>query len=153
MARVTGFVWLIIAVAAFAATYNTVVTLTRSRVADEDYEDDDEQLSNSAFPGATSSSSATSGVVVRPKEFIKKIPKKKRYFHTAMTCNDSPYVKWQSRIMYYYYKKYKDHPDSEMGGFTRVLHSGYPDNLMDEIPTMVVDPLPTGMDMVSGTCS
>ncbi|XP_020424963.1 heme-binding protein 2 [Prunus persica] len=33
-----------------------------------------------------------------------------------------------------------------MGGFTRILHSGNPDNLMDEIPTMVVDPLPAGLD-------
>ncbi|KAA8537333.1 hypothetical protein F0562_026980 [Nyssa sinensis] len=33
-------------------------------------------------------------------------------------------------------------PGSEMGGFTRILHSGSPDNLMDEIPTFVVDPLP-----------
>ncbi|KAG2489813.1 hypothetical protein HYH03_011762 [Edaphochlamys debaryana] len=29
-----------------------------------------------------------------------------------------------------------------MGGFTRVLHSGKADDLMDEIPTVVVDPLP-----------
>jgi len=29
-----------------------------------------------------------------------------------------------------------------MGGFTRILHSGRPDELMDEIPTVVVDPLP-----------
>lgn len=35
-----------------------------------------------------------------------------------------------------------------MGGFTRVLHSGKPDNLMDEIPTFVVEPLPAGMDRV-----
>jgi hypothetical protein len=28
-----------------------------------------------------------------------------------------------------------------MGGFTRILHSGEPDELMDEIPTHVVEPL------------
>ncbi|VAH76054.1 unnamed protein product [Triticum turgidum subsp. durum] len=33
-----------------------------------------------------------------------------------------------------------------MGGFTRVLHSGKPDGLMDEIPTFVVNPLPAGKD-------
>ncbi|CAL1394436.1 unnamed protein product [Linum trigynum] len=33
-----------------------------------------------------------------------------------------------------------------MGGFTRILHSGKPDSLMNEIPTVVVDPLPPGMD-------
>lgn len=32
-----------------------------------------------------------------------------------------------------------------MGGFTRLLHSGQADDLMDEIPTMVVDPLPQDM--------
>jgi hypothetical protein len=35
-----------------------------------------------------------------------------------------------------------------MGGFTRILHSGKADNLMDEIPTVVVDPLPEGLDRV-----
>ncbi|KAI3519863.1 hypothetical protein L1887_09080 [Cichorium endivia] len=33
-----------------------------------------------------------------------------------------------------------------MGEFTRILHSRKPDNLMDEIPTFVVDPLPSGLD-------
>ena len=33
----------------------------------------------------------------------------------------------------------------EMGGFTRLLHSGSPDDLMDELPTVVVDPLPHSM--------
>lgn len=30
----------------------------------------------------------------------------------------------------------------DMGGFTRLLHSGEADDLMDEIPTVVVPPLP-----------
>lgn len=33
----------------------------------------------------------------------------------------------------------------EMGGFTRLLHSGQSDDLMDELPTVVVDPLPQSM--------
>lgn len=32
--------------------------------------------------------------------------------------------------------------DCQMGGFTRILHSGKPDDLMSEIPTVVVEPLP-----------
>lgn len=32
-----------------------------------------------------------------------------------------------------------------MGGFTRLLHSGKADDLMDEIPTVVVDPLPSSL--------
>ncbi|KAL3613293.1 Hydroxyproline O-arabinosyltransferase 3 [Castilleja foliolosa] len=69
-----------------------------------------------------------------------------RKFHVALTATDAPYSKWQCRIMYYWYKKMKEMPGSDMGGFTRVLHSGSPDNLMDEIPTMIVDPLPDGLD-------
>ncbi|KAF6140762.1 hypothetical protein GIB67_035189 [Kingdonia uniflora] len=67
-------------------------------------------------------------------------------YHVVVTASDSPYSKWQCRIMYYWYKKVKNMAGSEMGGFTRVLHSGNPDNLMDEIPTFVADPLPGGMD-------
>ncbi|KAL0389298.1 UNVERIFIED_CONTAM: Hydroxyproline O-arabinosyltransferase 3 [Sesamum calycinum] len=51
-------------------------------------------------------------------------------FHVALTATDAPYSKWQCRIMYYWYKKMKDVPGSDMGGFTRILHSGNPDNLM-----------------------
>eukprot|EP00249_Psilotum_nudum_P015822 c25537_g1_i1 orf=353-1378(+) len=80
-----------------------------------------------------------------PLEF-KERNKKRRLFHTALTATDASYNRWQCRIMYYWYKRFKDQPGSEMGGFTRVLHSGKPDNLMDEIPTFVVDPLPAGLD-------
>jgi len=48
--------------------------------------------------------------------------------------------------MYYWFKQQKDRPGSEMGGFTRVLHSGKPDRFMDEIPTFIAQPLPPGMD-------
>ncbi|RVX19754.1 Hydroxyproline O-arabinosyltransferase 1 [Vitis vinifera] len=50
------------------------------------------------------------------------------------------------RVMYYWFKKFKDGPNSEMGGFTRILHSGKPDKFMHEIPTFVAQPLPAGMD-------
>lgn len=33
----------------------------------------------------------------------------------------------------------------EMGGFTRLLHSGEPDDLMDEVPTFVAQPLPNSV--------
>ena len=69
-------------------------------------------------------------------------------FHVALTATDAAYSQWQSRIMYYWYKKMKDLPGSDMGTFTRILHSGSPDNLMDEIPSFVVDPLPDGLDRV-----
>ena len=69
-------------------------------------------------------------------------------FHVALTATDALYSQWQSRIMHYWYKEMRDRPGSDMGGFTRILHSGKPDGLMDEIPTMVVDPLPEGKDKV-----
>ncbi|KAK6140383.1 hypothetical protein DH2020_025867 [Rehmannia glutinosa] len=85
--------------------------------------------------------------VVQIPEYAKKEPKKqRRLFHVALTATDAPYSRWQCRIMYYWYKKKKDLPGSDMGKFTRILHSGNPDNLMDEIPTFVVDPLPAGLD-------
>eukprot|EP00850_Spirogloea_muscicola_P000096 SM000001S04498 [mRNA] locus=s1:490734:494099:- [translate_table: standard] len=83
-------------------------------------------------------------VVIRPATTL--APKQKRMFHTLVTANESPYNKWQCRIMYHWYKHFAKMPESEMGGFTRILHSGQADNMMEEIPTFVVDPLPPGMD-------
>ncbi len=37
-----------------------------------------------------------------------------------------------------------------MGGFTRVLHTGQPDDLMDEIPTFVAQPLPQKVTDLKG---
>lgn len=72
----------------------------------------------------------------------------KRLFHTAVTASDSVYNTWQCRVMYYWFKKMKETPNSDMGGFTRILHSGKADKHMDEIPTFVAQPLPSGMDQV-----
>ncbi|KAI3472316.1 hypothetical protein Pfo_031109 [Paulownia fortunei] len=84
--------------------------------------------------------------VIGIPEYAKKPKNQRLLFHVALTATDAPYSKWQCRIMYYWYKKKKDLPGSDMGKFTRILHSGNPDNLMDEIPTYVVDPLPAGLD-------
>ncbi|MQM07707.1 hypothetical protein Taro_040556 [Colocasia esculenta] len=84
--------------------------------------------------------------VVRMPEERKQSGSSGKPFHVALTATDAPYSKWQCRIMYYWYKQVKSMPGSEMGGFTRILHSGRSDELMDEIPTMVVDPLPAGLD-------
>lgn len=77
-----------------------------------------------------------------------KLGSSKRLFHTAVTASDSVYNTWQCRIMYYWFKKFQNEPNSGMGGFTRILHSGKPDKYMDEIPTFVAQPLPAGMDRV-----
>ena len=73
---------------------------------------------------------------------------RRRLFHTAVTASDSVYNTWQCRVMFYWFKKARAVPGSDMGGFTRILHSGKPDQFMDEIPTFVADPLPPGMDQV-----
>lgn len=40
-----------------------------------------------------------------------------------MTANEATYVQWQSRVMYHHFKKIKEaNPDTDMGGFTRILH-------------------------------
>ncbi|KAL1833106.1 hypothetical protein ACET3Z_002757 [Daucus carota] len=72
--------------------------------------------------------------------------KKKRMFHTAVTASGGVYNLWQCRIMYYWFKKFKNRPGSEMGGFTRILHSGFADDYMHEIPTFVAQPLSEGVD-------
>lgn len=140
MARVSTPVLILLAVAVFVATYNTITMVTSYHAARngmleaEGMEDVEEDESGGFDP-----------LVKMPAEF-KKGPK--RLFHVAVTANDSPYNRWQTRIMYYWYKKFKDDSRSEMGGFTRILHSGKPDGFMDEIPTCVVDPLPEGEDRV-----
>jgi hydroxyproline O-arabinosyltransferase len=74
---------------------------------------------------------------------------KPRSFHTAVTASDSIYNTWQCRVMYYWFKKAREsRVGSDMGGFTRILHSGKPDSFMKEIPTFVAEPLPDGTDQV-----
>lgn len=69
-----------------------------------------------------------------------------RRYHVVITAQGSA-VHWQARVHYYWYKKVRAQceeqhgVDCQMGGFTRILHSGRADELMDEIPTHVVEPL------------
>jgi hypothetical protein len=84
---------------------------------------------------------STTGTTTKTK--LKPIDK----YHVVVTVSEGIYVQWQARMCYYWYKKIKaQNPDSAMGGFTRLLHSGVADEYMEEIPTVVVDPLPPEMD-------
>lgn len=51
----------------------------------------------------------------------------------------------QARVHYYWFLKIRKQCRAagkcHMGGFTRILHSGKADELVDEIPTAVVKPL------------
>lgn len=124
----------LLALAFFFVTYNLVTAIIQ-------YGSVGKEVGDNAYNRLS-----TDPIIEMPENVKKK--KSKSPFHVALTATDAAYSKWQCRIMYYWYKHKKNLPDSEMGGFTRILHSGKPDNLMDEIPTMVVDPLPAGMDRV-----
>ncbi|UPR04435.1 hypothetical protein HOP50_16g77760 [Chloropicon primus] len=64
-------------------------------------------------------------------------------YHMVVTTDSNVYNSWQVQACYYWYKKMKQqHPESDLGGFTRLLHTGREDDLMDVIPTVVVDPEP-----------
>ncbi|KAM7276577.1 hypothetical protein ACFE04_018443 [Oxalis oulophora] len=109
-----------------------------------------QQLDN--LPGGSSSSITVDPIIKMPLDSRSRKQlynnNKKRLFHTAVTASDSVYNTWQCRVMYYWFKKHQAGPNSEMGGFTRILHSGKTDDYMDEIPTFVAQPLPSGMDQV-----
>ncbi|GAX76986.1 hypothetical protein CEUSTIGMA_g4433.t1 [Chlamydomonas eustigma] len=74
--------------------------------------------------------------------------KEPQLYHTV-TSVQGAYNQWQTRIHYYHFLKMKSKCRKEgfceMGGFTRLLHSGSPDNIMEEIPTVVVDPMPPSL--------
>lgn len=107
--------------------------------------------SNAPFPSSTSFDRSVDPVIKLPSDRKFKLGSaQKRLFHTAVTASDNVYSTWQCRVMYYWFKKFQNQPNSEMGGFTRILHSGVPDKHMDEIPTFVVQPLPAGKDQVIG---
>lgn len=61
--------------------------------------------------------------------------------HVLVTSNGSPYLNFQTRMMYGTYKKVKDLPGSELRYFTRLLHRTKDDILVGEVPTVRVDPL------------
>ncbi|CAM6111974.1 unnamed protein product [Calypogeia fissa] len=144
----TALSFLLVAIAVLCVvTYNTASMIVTSRA----------KLNSSGFISPLSEPVGVDGnsgkhvesLVEMPDDLIKgseQGPKKKRLFHVVVSSDESIYNKWQCLIMYYYYKKFKDHPASEMGGFTRLLHSGRPDDVMDKIPTFIVDPLPPGED-------
>lgn len=140
MGRASPLFLVLLALGFFIATYNLLTMIIHNRA---------NNLGKGMAGGFDGlfSSAAFDPVIQMPGD-VKQSDISKKPFHVALTATDAPYSKWQCRIMYYWYKKAKDMPGSDMGGFTRILHSGASDNLMDEIPTFVVDPLPPGMDRV-----
>ncbi|KAJ9685345.1 hypothetical protein PVL29_017393 [Vitis rotundifolia] len=133
MARISPLFLVLLSLGFFFATYNLLTMTIQNRATGTLVVDESDRR-------------LLSDPIIEMPENVRKPKNAKLPFHIALTATDAPYSKWQCRIMYYWYKKKKDLPGSEMGGFTRILHSGSPDNLMEEIPTFVVDPLPAGLD-------
>ena len=67
-----------------------------------------------------------------------------RGIHVMCTSNGSPYLNWQTRIMYRTFQKVQ--PGSDMLHFTRLLHRRTDDELMAEVPTTRVDSLHAACD-------
>ncbi|WVZ03927.1 hypothetical protein V8G54_024733 [Vigna mungo] len=131
MGRASTFLIIFIVLGSSFATYNLVTMLRRY---------------GSSEGVAVSDGGLFFDPIFEMPDHVKNRKTSKAPFHVALTATDAPYNKWQCRVMYYWYKQQKKLPGSEMGGFTRILHSGKSDNLMDEIPTVVVDPLAAGLD-------
>ena len=74
-------------------------------------------------------------------------PATRKPYHTLLTGQGTIYNGWQSRIMYYHWKKVakRDGPCTEMTGFTRLCASkdGEPDGLEKYIPSVFVKQLTT----------
>ena len=74
-------------------------------------------------------------------------PNTRRPYHVVLTAASGLYQEWQTRIAYYHYLKLKrENPCSDIGGFTRLLNTpnARPDNLVSDIPTVVVRQLGSG---------
>jgi hypothetical protein len=65
-------------------------------------------------------------------------PTESRRVHVIVTTDSSSYQQWQLRVCYFWFLKQAAVKGSTLHAFTRVLHTGEPDDLMDEIPTVVV---------------
>ncbi|KAE8778424.1 hypothetical protein D1007_48634 [Hordeum vulgare] len=69
----------------------------------------------------------------------------RRLFHTAVTASGSVYNTWQCRVMYHWFKEARRRPGgADMGGFTRILHSGSPTSSSTRSPPSSPTRSPTG---------
>ncbi|WPT12924.1 Hydroxyproline O-arabinosyltransferase PLENTY [Picochlorum sp. SENEW3] len=73
----------------------------------------------------------------------------KKQYHVILPCDGRIYHEWQARVFYFWYLRIKGKKPKNMGGFTRILHSGEPDDWMHEIPTVIVKPLPADLEKIA----
>lgn len=63
--------------------------------------------------------------------------------HVVITAADTFCQRWQARISHWRVQKMRrEHPGSALGGYTRLLDSDAPDELMGEIPTFLTGSCP-----------
>eukprot|EP00887_Chlorella_sp_A99_P000564 scaffold17.g564.t1 len=63
-------------------------------------------------------------------------------YHVVITAGPGVGQQWQARVAHFWHRRLKQQfADGPLGGFTRVLHTGEGDELMGEVPTVVVPPL------------
>ena len=68
-------------------------------------------------------------------------------YHVVLSTGGGGRALWQDELCYYWYLQAKrEHPDSAMGGFTRLLHASRDDALSRRIPTLRVDPSALGKE-------
>ena len=88
---------------------------------------------------ATAAPSTTTAVKAPPAKADANCPNRRPY-HTLLTGQGTTYNGWQSRIMYFHWKKQAaaDGPCTDMTGFTRICASkdGLPDGLENDIPSV-----------------
>ena len=92
---------------------------------------------------AAAAAAATAAVAVHDDG----CPPGRKPYHVILTAQDSTYQAWQTRIMYYHFRKLqRANPCTEMTGFTRLLSSsdGRLDELAKEIPTVTAKALEGG---------
>jgi hypothetical protein len=88
---------------------------------------------------ATAAPPTTTAVKAPPAKADANCPNRRPY-HTLLTGQGTTYNGWQSRIMYFHWKKQAaaDGPCTDMTGFTRICASkdGLPDGLENDIPSV-----------------
>lgn len=91
---------------------------------------------------AVAQSRASVAVVVN--ETWSACPASRRPYHVLLTASAGTYQAWQTRVLFYHYTRLRRaYPCDDMNGFTRLLTTpgAKPDDMMDEIPTIVVGEL------------
>ena len=115
-------------------------TDTDSDNGEEDKQDDDKSPEEGVAASAVSASSATTPKLEYEDGWKPGDPVEDGIYF-LFTSNGNPYSNFQTRFLYHSYLEVKDEPGSLLRGITRILHRSADDELMDEVPTVRVQPV------------